>query len=485
MNDLRHAGVAAIAFSLLLTACGGNSHGAWSSDGDDDEAPTAPTNIAGNAGDGAVSLGWDAPITGSSPLTYSITIAPAAATATITRDGTHALIRGLANNTTYTFSVTAKNDAGESTAATLALKPIAASSDFDNFSVIARDSNDNNSPTGIFDPSLLTLNGTVWMAYSSVNYYQQSGRRVQDVSTSLAYSNDGGANFTYLRTIGLPSSATVTPTTVNPCGNVTCTGRWVYEVPFLVEDKTDPDSSKRFKLFAHKYFLYPPADNSTFYPVGAIVMWTAPSPDSNWSSERVVLGWNATPQQLSTTNNINSLNAALSTCLALSEGSATTYQDNLDFAFACSDGDTQKIVMLRSTDHASTFNYVGTPLEAADAAAFNADYFSAPALIPTESSAPLLIATPVIINRPISGLPLPTNAYSGCVAFPLADEESGKLFRSSSTPLSIWQIDSKTNHLSGACAWDRGANSSGVLIDDIDASSNTPQFRILKTAKTF
>lgn len=473
--------------ACFLQACGG-SHGAYNPSEDANKtAPAIVQNLTGNSGDGAVSLGWEAPATGSTPFSYNITISPTTTNATITSDGTHAIIRGLTNNTSYTLSVTAKNSTGESSAATLLLRPTAVEINLANLTAIDRDTNDLNSPSGIFDPSLLNVNGRIWMAYSSVNYYQQLGNRVQDVSTSLAYSDNNGSTFTYLQTIGAATSATVTPGSgVNPCGNITCTGRWVYEVPFLVDDKTDPDSSKRFKLFAHKYFLYPAGTTSTIYTLGAIVMWTSPSPESSWSSERVVLGWNGTPQELATTNKINSLNAALNECLTLSEGTATSYQDNLDFVFACSNGITQKIVMLRSSDHASTFKYVSTPLTATDAASFNALYFSAPTLIPAETSAPVLIATPVI-NRSVSigGSPFSGDFYSGCVAFPFADEATGKLFRNGTTPLSIWKIGYQANHLNGACAWDRGAGVSGILINDGDAVSGTSQFRVLKTAKSF
>ncbi len=482
--------------TLILNACGGGSHGAYNPEDEGKTAPTAVINLSGKAGDGAVSLGWEAPATGSAPLSYNIAITPTAANATITSDGTHALIRNLANDTSYTFSITAKNASGESTAATLLLKPVAAETNLANLDAIDRDANDSNSPSGVFDASLLNAGSRIWMAYSSVNHYQQAGFPIQDVSTSLAYSDDSGTTFTYLKTIGAATSASVTPTPeFNPCGNITCTGRWVYEVPFLVDDKTDPDTSRRFKLFAHKYFLYPQAitpEGSPIYPLGAIVMWTASSPESNWSSEKVVLGWSNTPQELATANNINALNGALSGCLTLSEGAATTYRGNLDFVFACSYPDTsisgisQKIVMLRSSDHAITFKYVSTPLEAADAAPFNAVYFSAPALIPTESSAPLLIATPVI-NRAVSinGNPVTGDFYSGCIAFPFADEENGRLFRSGATPLSIVKIGHRTNYLNGACAWDEGASASGILMNAGDAISGASRFDILKTTKIF
>ncbi len=101
---------------------------------------------------------------------------------------------------------------------------------------------------------------------------------MQDVSTSLAFSSDGGSTLTYVRTLGSAGIATVTDTTNGAvCSSTTCTGRWVYEVPFIVDDASDPDAARRFKIFAHKYFLYPPKTPSTFYPLGAIVMWTAPA----------------------------------------------------------------------------------------------------------------------------------------------------------------------------------------------------------------
>lgn len=486
INHRPFAIAAIICSAVFLNACGSDAHGAYSGSGN--IAPTAPMNIAGNAGDSAVNLGWDAPETGTQPLSYNITISPTTINAAIIRSGTHALIQGLSNDTTYTFSVTAKNNSGESSATTILLKPTAL--DTSNFSTLIRDTADLNSPSGIFDPSLLNEASTIWMAYSSVNYYQQSGHLVQDVSTSLAASYDSGATFTYVKTIGSAGNATITLATNNaggnPCGNSSCTGHWVYETPFLVDDKTDSNASQRFKLFAHKYFLYPPAasatSSATFYALGAIVMWTAASPDSTWSSEQVVLSWDSTPQPLAATNNIRTINAsALGECLALSEGAATSYQDALDFVFSCPNGSTQKIVMLRSSDHAKTFQYVATPLTAADAAAFGALYFSAPSLLPTESSAPVLIATPVI-NRSISGITPNPNAYSGCKIFPFADEEAGSLFRNNGAPLLILDIPYTTNHLNGACAWDRGVGASGILMNDFDASTNVP-FSILNTVK--
>jgi hypothetical protein len=158
----------------------------------------------------------------------------------------------------------------------------------------------------------------------------------------------------------------------------------------------------------------------------------------------------------------------------------------LDFVFACDNGTTRKIVLLRSTDHAVTFKYIATLLEAIDADAFSADYFSAPALLPSESNAPVLLVTPVQ-TRPIStnGVTINSAADSGCIAFPIADEATGTLFRSSSAPLEILQILPITNHNNGACGWDRGVNGSGILISDEDGTTSTVKFSILNSAKQF
>jgi hypothetical protein len=463
---------------FILQACGG-SEGAYNPKDEDDVAPTAVVNLAGNAGDRAVSLGWEAPAKGIQPISYDVTIQPQTANAVVTNIGTRTLIRGLSNNTSYTFSITASNKTGKGPATTISLKPTAVDTNL--FAAIARDLNDLNSPSGITDASLLNTDSALWMAYSSVHYYQQSSLLIQDMSTSLAYSNNGGTSFTYLKTIGNASSASITPRTLNPCGNISCSGRWAYAAPFIVDDNGDPDSSKRYKLFAHKYFFYPQNTPAAIHELGAIVMWTAASPESAWSSEKVVLSWDATPLPLATTNNIKNINSALNECVALSDGSATVYKSALDFAFGCRNEDgTQKIVLLRSTDHASTFKYISTPLSAGDANYFDGQYFTAPSLIVSASNTPVLIATPVI-NRTINGAGN-LNANSGCVVFPFADQETGNLFRAEGQPISILEIPYLANHTNGSCTWERGV-SVGILMSDGNAAASIP-FNLLNTAKS-
>jgi len=79
-------------------------------------APSAPTSVTATAGDGAATVAFAAPFsTGGSPVTsYSVTSTPGG----ITASGATSPIAvpGLTNNTAYTFTVTATNGAGPSSA---------------------------------------------------------------------------------------------------------------------------------------------------------------------------------------------------------------------------------------------------------------------------------------------------------------------------------------------------------------------------------
>jgi titin len=80
--------------------------------------PGAPTNVVASAGVGLATISWNPPADGGSAISsYTVTASPGGATASTTT-ATQAVISGLSNGQTYTFTVTATNAVGTGPAST-------------------------------------------------------------------------------------------------------------------------------------------------------------------------------------------------------------------------------------------------------------------------------------------------------------------------------------------------------------------------------
>ena len=87
-------------------------------------APSAPTNLVAVPGNQSVSLTWNAPSNGGSPLTgYTITSSPSGLLQPRSPLDLTATFTGLTNGTIYTFSVTATNAVGISSPSTVTSTP--------------------------------------------------------------------------------------------------------------------------------------------------------------------------------------------------------------------------------------------------------------------------------------------------------------------------------------------------------------------------
>lgn len=473
---------------FLLTACGGGGSGGSDSLPGIASTPGAPTGVVVNAGDGALSLGWSAPaFNGGSAISgYQVSITPQPPGLDIQVSGTRALLTGLSNGVSYQLTVAAMNVRGVGRASTAVNGQPEAAITGAYTQLTIPNNPAAGSATGIYDPSLLRAsNDDLWLAYSAVNFTNSGGIITQDVGLRIARSSDNGISFLYERTVKDPENATVTDPFLVACGMSTCNGRWVFETSTLIEDPSDPNPNRRFKLFAHQYFLYPgnPKSN-TVYHLGALVMFTASTPDSLWSGPRVVLDWPLSPPELAPGQDITGIDPALANCLILGEPGAAVVDGRILLAAICpyNDamlGDVQKIVLLQSSDHAASFSYLSTLLTPADAPS-GVRYFSAPALIATDDNAPVLLVTDVV---DIGG----NDTYKGSRVFPLAAEGSHAVFRVLSVAQSILASPtSTTNTIGGASAYARDTGSLGILQSDaippppmmsLDAS----QFHILAT----
>jgi len=89
--------------------------GAFERQGHEVVAPAAPTGVAATPGDESATVSWTAPPAppGAPVLSYTVRTSPGGPTATAPGSATSATVVGLANGSSYTFTVSATNEAGE------------------------------------------------------------------------------------------------------------------------------------------------------------------------------------------------------------------------------------------------------------------------------------------------------------------------------------------------------------------------------------
>ena len=334
------------------------------------------------------------------------------------------------------------------------------------------------SPSGFFDPYLAFDGTTGWLAYSGVAYHNSAGNLVQDVQTNVAKSTDAGATWTFAQPVATPENGfRVTAPDTSLCGAAQCFGHLISEVPFLLHDATDPDPAKRWKMFAHRYFLYPAGQasgKSLQYLLGAIFLQTAASPDGVWTAGTPVLGWNATPPELTAPQNVQTMTPTAN-CIAMSEGAGLALPGELDVAFTCiylsGSNYVQKIVLFRSTDHAATFTAVGDLLGTTDAASIGGVMPTAPGLA-MRGTTPMLLVTPISASGP----------YAGCATVDIADLATAAIDRVGGEP--NWRVIYPTQGgaFGGACTYSDGATATQTLTIQLDvAGSPADPFRVYAT----
>ena len=469
--------------AMAATACGGGDDGPLS-------VPEAPANLAVTVGEQSLAVNWSPPgyDGGAAVQTYQVSITSASPdigfNTSVVTDRTSAVINAaLRDGVQYAISVTAQNRVGTSKAASMGIMPGGITpASYEPLTIEGDDS-----LNGISDPSVIRLaNDQVWMAYSNIDTYKdEGGKLVHTVGVRLARSDDQGNTFQFASTIAASELTTVTDTDpeLATCGTPICSGRWIYETPWLVQDETDPDASRRFKLFAHQSFLSLGETSPRSY-LGTIVMWTAASPEAEWSEPVSILGSLYTAPELIPANLINAMHADLADCVAVNDGSAGIQSGALDLALTCVyPGEApllsppQKIVLLRTTDHAKTFRYVSTLLTDDDASSFAPVHFTAPLLVYSADKAPLLIVTPAAG----SGISV------GCSVFSIENIKTGRLFRENDLPVRLFNLPPVEGHYGGACAWDSGLSGTGMgmLISDIalGVGQTDTKFGILTTGR--
>lgn len=325
---------------------------------------------------------------------------------------------------------------------------------------------------GTFDPSLVYPSGAPSgaMAYSVVN----AGA---DIATAIAVSSDKGIswNGAGLVNAATPLSVTVPPTSTR-CPGGTCTGTLVHEVPSLLDDISDPDASRRWKVFVHSYLVL--SSGVQAYDLGYLGLFTAPEPTGPWTDEGKALGWVGESSFSSEgSHTLASAIPALSDCLAFTEPGALVTDAGTLLAVGCAYAQSGtshlRIELLRSTNHARTFSYVARLLSETDARAFGSDVNAADLFV--VSGQTYLSVTP---SGPTA---LGFVGYRGCAILQLTAARDAVERTDAGTPLVCRTLDGPGEPFAGACTYAEGATGVGYLLPQLGLDGGSFAFRIFSS----
>jgi len=325
---------------------------------------------------------------------------------------------------------------------------------------------------GIFDPSLVYETGATGgaMAYSVVN--------AGDISTAMAVSSDRGQSWSG---VGRVNSATALSVSASPtstrCPGGTCTGVLVHEVPSLLDDATDPDASRRWKVFVHSYLVL--SGGTLAYDLGYLGLFTAPLPGGPWTDEGKALGW-LSESSLSSdgAETLASAIPALSDCIAFTEPGALVSDAGilslaLDCAYAVEGVAHLRVELLSSSDHARSFTYVARLLSDADAEAFGSDLNAADLFVASGKT--------YLSVSPSGPTALGFDGYRGCSILQLTAQGDAVERSEAGAPVVCRTLDGPGEPFSGACTYAEGATALGYLLPQLDLDGGVLAFRIFSS----
>jgi hypothetical protein len=325
------------------------------------------------------------------------------------------------------------------------------------------------SASGISDPSL------VWPSGGAAGYLSYTTLEPSALFTRIAKTTDG-RSFTYVVDANAYADLAVTTTDTTVCQATTCDGRLVHETSSIVEDPTDPDPARRFKLFDYSYVIVPGATPPQRNTWGYIGLYTAQTPEQGWSPGAKAVGWSSTAPGVSSDDagTVISSVPALQDCAAFTEPAALVDSATgaLYLALGCALQASSRVVLLRSTDHAVTFSYVGLLLGVADGTTLGS---TSPGLMPSDlfqvGGATYLIvstlgSTPVVADAP--------SGYTSCATVRIDDLASAAVQRDAQgNAVALRKIVAPGGTFAGACAF-KPQFASGYLVDEVVADAGAP-----------
>lgn len=298
--------------------------------------------------------------------------------------------------------------------------------------------------------------------------------------TRIASTSDG-QSFAFTVDANAIADLVVRTTDHSVCGSGMCSGRIVHETSSLIYDSADPDLSRQFKLFDYSYVIVPAASTPAQHAWGYIGLYTAPHAEGPWSQGLKSLGWRSTADAISSQGATTLLSdiAPLADCVAFSEPAALVRAAATDIHLALGcvanvAGQPQaRVVLLRSTDHAATFSYVGTLLTAADGSSIGS---TTPGVQPADlfergGDTYLIVSTIGSTTGPAQGRP---SGYTSCTTILVRDLASAAIRRDAGgAPVVIRKLIAPGGLFAGACSF-KPEFAAGYLVFQVTANPTRP-----------
>ncbi|HTQ42036.1 MAG TPA: hypothetical protein VMI75_04705 [Polyangiaceae bacterium] len=324
---------------------------------------------------------------------------------------------------------------------------------------------------GISDASLF------WAPGSSVGFVAYTNTPMALLETYFARSNDSSGTWSFVAKVNTATSAMLPSGGFVSCGGASsCPATLVHEVPTLVDDPSDPDPSRRFKIVSDAY-LEPTFGSGSNFPTflfGYFALQTSPD-GTTWSSDTAVLGWNTTPTSASpplpaVQINVQTAFPELADCtlllepaMAIRPPTSAANPGAIDLALSCvhlsSATPTIRIVLLRSNDHARTFEYVGVLLSTTDATCLGSP---SPAITGADlfyvSTKEYLLASRLAPNHGQAG-----NVYLDCLVFAVDDSGDAVTRDAQGHPTVLREIATADGTAIGSCTYSEGATKMGYV----------------------
>lgn len=331
-------------------------------------------------------------------------------------------------------------------------------------------------PNGVFDPSVeyAPKGNEGWLAYSAV--YGSASPWGPNVETRLARTEDGGQTFSFASVVN-PS----TPAQVDVAGRGLTDGFWNYEVPALVHDPED--AGREWKLFAHRIFRpFDPSDPTLeehLPAYGWITLRTAVDPSGSWSPEVALFGSSFfPPPPFSTQQNVNALDPSLASQLVYSEPGALVQGGVLYVTLTgLLQTGPDRIVLLASDDHGTSWRYVGAPLTNPVAATLGYLSFDGSALV-EQLGRTFLLASP----RSAAFL------HDGTLVFEFEDLARSLLLASGGVPMVVTHVPidpalAPPTNVGGGQADYHERDANGILMNQLHLANAPALFRVFRTQR--